>query len=364
MDTVNRGIPAAAVSGERAHFTNGDPRVSVIIPAYNVDRSIETAVGSVLRQTEQDFEIIIVDDGSGDDTRAIAFRLAAEDLRIRVIGLLQNRGRTYAMNFGMKEARGRWIAVLDGDDWYAPERLERLLEIADSRHLDMVADDWIAVDSEAGVALESPLPRRAGNLPLDLDTFLAHSKPTARADLGMLKHIMRAEFVRNTAIEYHPRARNGQDFYFLLSFFLAGGRGLLVNQAYYYYVEPFGTISRRGSRPGRRRYKFELLISVNDEFLATFGPTLTNRQRDRLKARGRAWSALIALHEFAEALGSHQYGHAAKGLIRAPPRFWGLLTSRLAGKVKTHLFGLRREVLGHIEIGSTVRPERDRPTLH
>lgn len=336
-------------------FPGNDIRVSVVVPAYNVGPWIERAVRSMTQQTEKNLEIVIVDDGSTDDTSAIAFRLSGEDPRIRVITLPQNAGRSFAMNHGMDQARGQWIAVFDGDDWYVPERLEHLLDIADLHNIDMIADDWIAVDSAAGITLESPLPRRASDIALDLDAFLAQSKPTARADYGMLKHIMRAEFVRRTAIKYHPAARNGQDFYFLLSFFLAGGRGLLVNRAYYYYVEPFGTVSRRGAHPGRRRYKFEMLVAVNDDFLTTFGPVLSARQRSQLEARGIAWRALTSLHQCAEAIADGLYGRALTCLVRAPFHFWLLLASRLTGRLETRLFGVRRKILGPIEIGSPVR---------
>ncbi|MDB5397532.1 MAG: hypothetical protein JWM91_5038 [Rhodospirillales bacterium] len=336
-------------------------RVTVIIPAYNVAAWLETAVRSVMRQTEKNLEILIVDDGSTDDSHSVALWLATKDSRIRVMALAQNSGRAVAMNHAMRQACGQWIAVLDGDDWYAPERLQRLLDIAEAMGVDMIADDWIAIDGKAGLALESPLPRQDGYLTLDLDVFLTYSNPTARADLGMLKPIVRADFVRRNAIEYNPLARNGQDFYFLLSYFSAGGHGLLINEAYYYYVEPFGTISRLGSHAGRKRYRFEELYAVNDLALKNLWPILTAGQRAQLEARGMSWRALISFHQLAEAIAEGLYGQALVCLVHAPPTFWPLLADRLAQRLETRLFGLKRKVLGRIELGDILQSNDLRP---
>ncbi len=324
---------------------NPSPLVSIVMPAYNVAPTIEVAVRSALAQTMADFELVIVDDGSRDDTRRIAERLAEADRRIRVCPTPQNGGRMMAMNHGMAEARGTWIAVLDGDDWYAPERLEKLLAAARD-DIDMIADDWIAVDSKAGLNLASPLPQGAGDRIIDLDAFLDGSNPTAKADLGMLKHMVRADFVRRTGITYYPKARTGEDFYFLLSYFLAGGRCLLLQAAYYYYVEPFGTVSRQWAQEGRKRYRFEVLVEVNEDFLALHGPAMTPRQRRRLAARTQGWLALIAMHQIREALAERRPGVALRKLLTAPRSFWHLAMLRALARVRQSALGPERKILG------------------
>lgn len=99
------------------------PKFPVVIPAYKTADTLARAVVSVQEQTEQDFEIIIVEDCSGDDTLAVAQRLAAADPRISVMALAENGGQARALNRGIAAARGRWIATLDADDRYQPERL-------------------------------------------------------------------------------------------------------------------------------------------------------------------------------------------------------------------------------------------------
>lgn len=93
------------------------PTVSVIIPTYNRAQYIGDALGSVLRQTFTDFEVLIADDGSTDGTTALLAGFT--DLRVRVLRL-EHRGISATMNAGLREARGRFIARLDSDDlWYA-----------------------------------------------------------------------------------------------------------------------------------------------------------------------------------------------------------------------------------------------------
>jgi len=104
------------------------PVVSVITPAYNAACFLPEAVRSVLNQTFPDFELVIVDDGSTDDTLAVAHRLAAGDRRVRVVST-PNAGPAAARNIALRAARGAFIALLDSDDVLRPEYLERQLPI-------------------------------------------------------------------------------------------------------------------------------------------------------------------------------------------------------------------------------------------
>lgn len=106
---------------------DASPAVSVISPAYNHSAYIGACIESVLAQTYGDWEMLIVDDGSTDDTLAVAREYAARDPRIRVftqpnVGIFR-LGETY--NFALGQARGKYIAVLECDDVWLPEKLER-----------------------------------------------------------------------------------------------------------------------------------------------------------------------------------------------------------------------------------------------
>lgn len=104
-----------------------EPLVSVIIPTYNRAHSLETSVGSILDQTTTDIELIVVDDGSNDQTAKLIAHL--NDGRIHYIGLSKNRGASAARNIGIAHARGQYIAFQDSDDEWLPHKLEKQLPL-------------------------------------------------------------------------------------------------------------------------------------------------------------------------------------------------------------------------------------------
>ena len=98
------------------------PRVSVIIPTFNRERTIRSSIDSVLRQTYSEFELIVVDDCSTDNTRSILATI--DDPRIRLICHDRNRGPSEARNTGTRAASGEWLAFQDSDDEWLPTKLE------------------------------------------------------------------------------------------------------------------------------------------------------------------------------------------------------------------------------------------------
>lgn len=107
------------------------PLFSVVIPAYNRAHSIRQAIDSVLKQTEQRFEIIVVDDGSTDNTDAVLDEIKKVEPRLHYIKQ-QNGGATNARNTGIKAAKGSYIAFLDSDDVFLPEHLAQALPVLES----------------------------------------------------------------------------------------------------------------------------------------------------------------------------------------------------------------------------------------
>lgn len=108
------------------------PKVSVLIPAYNAESTVESAVDSILRQTYADFELVIVDDGSTDGTSACLDAYSKRDPRVRVIHT-PNRRIIEALNNGIGECSGEFIARMDADDISHPRRLEMQVALMDAR---------------------------------------------------------------------------------------------------------------------------------------------------------------------------------------------------------------------------------------
>lgn len=107
---------------------NGD-RISIIVPAYNIEKYITNTIQSICSQTYRNIEIIIVDDGSKDNTPQILDKISQEDERIRIIHK-ENGGVTSARLRGVEQATGEWIGFVDGDDYVEPHMYEMLMDNA------------------------------------------------------------------------------------------------------------------------------------------------------------------------------------------------------------------------------------------
>jgi len=111
---------------------NKNPTVSVIIPTYNRAHLVGRAIQSVLNQTYQDFELIVVDDGSKDSTEKVIKEFQQKDNRIIYLKHDQNKGGSAARNTGIKASRGEYIAFLDSDDLWLPEKLKVEINILEN----------------------------------------------------------------------------------------------------------------------------------------------------------------------------------------------------------------------------------------
>jgi glycosyltransferase involved in cell wall biosynthesis len=152
----------------------GAPRVTVVTPAYNVAAYIGEAVDSVVRQTFTDFEYLVVDDGSADNSAEVARAHAGDDPRFRLVPG-EHRGLSAARNAGIREGKGEYIAYLDGDDRWHPRFLERQIALMES-----LPPDVGLVFCRSRMILENGTPvffqwQRAGRY--DFDDFLVGSNP-------------------------------------------------------------------------------------------------------------------------------------------------------------------------------------------
>ena len=118
------------------------PFLSVIVPAYNVENYIKQCVDSILAQSFTDFELLLVDDGSKDGTGRICDDYVGKDARVKVIHK-QNGGLVSARKAGITEAKGEYVAYVDGDDWIAPEMFENLCAVARKEDADIVISDFM-----------------------------------------------------------------------------------------------------------------------------------------------------------------------------------------------------------------------------
>jgi succinoglycan biosynthesis protein ExoO len=305
--------------------------VTIVIPTYQAETTLSRAVQSVVKQSLRDIEIIVADDGSTDSSwREIADWLAGEP-RLRALRNHRNGGKAATMNRAIRFARGRWLAVLDADDWYHPDRLSALVAIGESAQADMVADNQFFYDAAAETIIGPAWPIDGTEWELTFDDYLLGSNVYDIFDFGMLKPLVRMDFVRATQLSYDERARFGEDFFYLLQFFVHGGKAAICDSPYYFYTQPFGTVSRQWSHGARRRYDFQLIRDINQSYLRRTAGILTPQQSRHLEARGRRLASLEAYFRAKESFGRREWRNLLSQFVEHPAML-DCLVHRLYGR--------------------------------
>jgi len=158
--------------------------VSVIMPAYNSARTLEDAASSVLEQTYENIELLIADDDSSDDTSEICQALASKDSRVHVITNQSNQGALKTRLKAIREAKGEWIAFLDSDDLWKPDKLSKQLALRNDTGCDLVYTGSSFID-ENGQPYEWILhvPERTEYKQLLKQNIISNSSVLVKKDL-------------------------------------------------------------------------------------------------------------------------------------------------------------------------------------
>jgi succinoglycan biosynthesis protein ExoO len=270
------------------------PDATVVIAAWNARHVIRRAIASALSQQDVAVEVIVADDASTDDTRDVV--AAFGDLRVRPITLAINGGPAAARNAAIEEGRGRWIAVLDADDFLLPGRLANLIAAGESAAADIVCDNmW--VENAAGArrlfldeALDSVL------VPVTLAAYAQNNRLFGRGPSeGYLKPLFRTEFLRAHALHYESALRIGEDFLLVADALALGARALRHRSAGYVYTTQAGSISRRLSARDA-----EAMVAADRRFLARHQARLTADEREAMREHlrsleeGAAFAGMVA----------------------------------------------------------------------
>jgi succinoglycan biosynthesis protein ExoO len=303
------------------------PEVSIIMANFNGAAFIGEAIASVQDQTIGSWELIVVDDASGDDSVAIVRRIAAADGRVQVLVQPANSGPGAARNRALDAARGRWIGILDSDDAMAPERLERLLARARRSGAKIVADNQFVCSADLRPerlflsSMASAELRR-----VDLARFIDSSRLySPRPDLGFLKPLIDAQTLTRGAVRYEEQTRVGEDFHFLLRLLALGVDIEIEPDALYFYRKHSASISHRLSQD-----TIADMIAADERFRNSAGglPPAAHRA---LKRRMRGLRSWAAYERFVQALRTGRIGPALATAI-GRPHAWGLMSRPLRSR--------------------------------
>ena len=287
------------------------PDVSVIIATYNVQTYIERAIRSALDQQGVSVEVIVVDDKSTDDTVSIASRI--NDPRIKIIRRANNGGPSVTRNEGFTAASGSWIAVLDGDDAFAPHRLARCLALAQAIKADIVIDN-LEVHRESDSTHYPMFQSKdfGGKKTLTLATFIRGNVSfLGGSSLGYVKPIFSAAFLQKHQLSYDPNIRIGEDYMLLSEALACGARCKIDPSCGYLYTVRATSISHRLSV-----LDIERMVNSDKKFLAkyTLDPSAQKAQRKRTSSMHK----VLAFTKLVDTL-KHKNFYAASKLAATHP---------------------------------------------
>lgn len=173
--------------------------VSIITPSYNTVQFVEETVRSIQAQTYRNWELLIVDDASKDGSVERIERIAAKDSRIRFETLSENRGPAYARNTAIRKARGRYIAFLDSDDLWLPEKLERQVRFMKEQQIAFSYTQYQKIDEQGN--------RMGGVIPIP--DAITYSDLLLSCVIGCLTVILD---IKRLGKYYMPNIPKGQDY--------------------------------------------------------------------------------------------------------------------------------------------------------
>jgi len=219
----------------------GDKLVSIIVAAYNAEKTLLSSIRSILNQIYVPLEVIIIDDKSKDQTLSLARGIAATDSRVTVIESEKNGGPAKARNLGLSQAKGEWIAIVDSDDIILPERIALMIAKAEENAADIVFDNLFYVTPNNGAA-HLYIPSDLGIFgSLSLEVFIrSHRRSVSIPNLGFLKPLIRRELLEKNNLKY--------DVTLIMDLMAQGTKAILLPDAYYRYHRHDGSISATQDR--------------------------------------------------------------------------------------------------------------------
>jgi succinoglycan biosynthesis protein ExoO len=288
------------------------PEVSVVMPVLDGEAWVERSVRSALEQTLRSIEVLVVDDGSTDRTPEILARLGAQDARLKVLHGGRRRGPGGARNLAFDAARGRWIAFLDADDRFHPERLERLLAAAREHGATLLADNPHAL-TEQGRDDGVLWPWVTAPTRVDATEWARRNAWDGRDAFGYgyAKPLVLRELIESPRLRMREELRMMEDYHFVLALLRRGHELLLLPDGLYDY-----TVRREGAATRATPEKhLAAVLSAGREVMEEVPPgplrTALERQQHTVELRAVRFEVL-------QRLKAHDAFGAARLLVREP----------------------------------------------
>lgn len=219
------------------------PKVSIIVPVYNAQKTLSRCIDSILKQDYADFELILVDDGSLDESGIICDEYAKNDARIKVIHK-ENSGVSDSRNRAIDYASGEYLQFLDSDDWITPDATRLFVEAAELNQCDMVISDFYRVIGER-LSHKGSIDEEGVLTRVEFANFMMESP--ADFYYGVLwNKLYRREIVEKYHLRMDSKISWCEDFMFNLEYIRYCEHIFVLQVPIYYYVKTKGSLVSQG----------------------------------------------------------------------------------------------------------------------
>lgn len=231
------------------------PLISVIFPAYNVEKFVEKAVASVMNQDYPHFEILFIDDRSTDNTASVAQRTLDSCTRpVRLIRRTENRGVSAARNLGLALSRGEFVCFIDADDFIEPNYLTLLYNAISAEKSDLALCGFNHYFADSGKTVPERFKLKKSLAQPEDYLFAWHMRKISTSVWGFL---YRREFLLSKGIRFNERCNRGEDGEFIQKILVRSSKTVFVRERPYNYVhhdQQITAIGREDERaPGLKK---------------------------------------------------------------------------------------------------------------
>lgn len=211
------------------------PLVSIIVPVYNVEKYLKRCIQSLLQQTYKHIEIILVDDGSLDQSGIMCDKISQEDIRVKVVHK-KNAGLGMARNTGMEWVTGKYVMFVDSDDYINIDAVQKLLELAISFNVEVVLSRFIYDDCEEESTIATGLYDGEDRVKELLTSLMGNGGKKDQINVSSCTKMYLVDFLKKTGIKF-PSEREliWEDLAFNFEVFLNVKRAYVSKYAYYHY---------------------------------------------------------------------------------------------------------------------------------
>lgn len=214
--------------------------ISIIVPVYNKEKYIEETIKSIIQQSLKNIEIILVNDGSTDNSKKICEKYVKVDKRIILIDQ-ENMGLAGARNSGLKMASGKYIMFIDADDLFEPDSCEHMFNIIEKNMADYVIGNYQMTDNDG---------KKWNNVAFNLDRFTDmeldlydHKKSFFVLNSMACNKIFKTKFLKENDITFKVKAP-AEDSYFTLMCFIKAKKGFYTSKVIYLYRNSLNSLSK------------------------------------------------------------------------------------------------------------------------